>query len=108
MARVLFFVFSSGGVVTAFVLGVVWLWCRPGTKGPRLYLLVAAFSYLLASLYVVPAAAAAILAASYHPFTPDDAPAGPVAIVVLGGGTHGVTGRERTRALANEATAARV
>lgn len=108
MGRILFFVFSSGGVITALLVGVVWMASRPRSNGPRLYLLSAAFGYLLASLYIVPAALCAALAAPYHSFTPNDAPAGPIAIVLLGGGTHTLFGRERNLSVANEVTAARV
>ena len=102
------FMFSGAGVITAMVAGVVWMSFQPRARAPRLYLLCAALGYFLASLYIVPATLTAVLTAPYHTFTAEDAPAGPVAIVLLGGGTHAVSGRERAMSVSNEPTVERV
>ena len=37
-------------MLTAFGVGVLWLWLRPSSKGPRRYLLAIVLAYLFASL----------------------------------------------------------
>ena len=41
-------------MLTAFGVGVLWLWLRPSSKGPRRYLLAIILAYVLASLPLAP------------------------------------------------------
>ena len=77
-------------MLTAFGVGVLWLWLRPSSKGPRRYLLAIVLAYLLASLPLGPR----LLLAGLSPGMPRvgslAAARGATAVVVLGGGAQSV------------------
>jgi uncharacterized SAM-binding protein YcdF (DUF218 family) len=78
-------------MLTAFGVGVVWVWLRPSSKGPRRYLLTIVLGYLFASL---PLGAGLLLAvvSTGMPRVESRAEArGADVIVVLGGGAQTVS-----------------
>jgi uncharacterized SAM-binding protein YcdF (DUF218 family) len=81
------FAFSAGGIVVAVLLGVLWLWMRPLSRGPRRFLAAVAIGYGLAAIYGVDYWIGRVLVAGYHPFVATDVSAGPVAVVVMGSGS---------------------
>lgn len=92
MSDLLFFVFSPSGATAALLVSGVWAFTRPGSPVARRFLLVATAVYGIASIYVVPATVAGLLAHGYHAFDPADVGRGKTAIVVLGGGCDTVDG----------------
>jgi uncharacterized SAM-binding protein YcdF (DUF218 family) len=102
------FVFSTTGVVTALVLGASWLWRRPRSSAPRIFLVLAAIFYGLASTYAVPALVTRGLRAGYHQFALADKPSAPVALVVLGSGTLVIRGWVDRADVMTDIAAARV
>jgi len=108
MSAALGYLFSTSGVVTAFLLSAVWMWRRPQSSTARRFLIMVAVLYTLASVYEVPRTIGRILTLGYHPFAETDVPAGTSAVVVLGGGAQRVTGWNNSLTLLNEVGAARV
>jgi uncharacterized SAM-binding protein YcdF (DUF218 family) len=92
MGELLSFVLSTEGVIAALVVGGAWILRRPHSSAARRFLLSATALYVIAGVYVVPAAVAALLSRGYHPFVPSDAVAARTAIVVLGGGADMIDG----------------
>lgn len=88
MSSVVDFVFSVGGIVTALLAGVIWLWRRPQSRAPRAFLLTVTIFYGLASTYAVGQLFNRLLTSPFHPFAASDAPPGRVAIVVMGSGSY--------------------
>jgi uncharacterized SAM-binding protein YcdF (DUF218 family) len=108
MGRVLSFLFSINGCLTSTLFAAVWVLARPHSRAARRSLLVIVIWFGVASVYAVPAVIARGLAAGFHEFARADAPAGPTAIVLLGGGAITVSGFERQRlGVSNDSSAAR-
>jgi uncharacterized SAM-binding protein YcdF (DUF218 family) len=81
------FVFSVGGIVLALLVGTLWLWVRPQSRGPRVFLLGVAIGYGLASIYSIDHLALHSLSAGFRPFSAADVPPGRTAVIVMGSGS---------------------
>ncbi|HKB11905.1 MAG TPA: YdcF family protein [Vicinamibacterales bacterium] len=100
---------SPGGLAIVFLVCAVWIWRFPHSRPARRAALAAAIAYLLASIYVVPAAIAAILMTrGAARFDRKDLAGRGTAIVLLGGGSQHVHGEAGTLSLMFPAEAARV
>ena len=88
MTEIVWFVFSSSGMVIALLAGVLGLYIRPRSKSPRRYLMAIGVAYALSGTYAVTHSVTRLLAWGFEPFAPQDAPAGRRAIVVLGSGSY--------------------
>ena len=108
MSAALGYLFSTSGVVTAFLLSAVWMWRRPQSSTARRFLIMVAVLYTLASVYEVPRVIGRILTLGYHRFAEADVPTGTTAVVVLGSGVEWVGGWDASLAVLNSASAARV
>jgi uncharacterized SAM-binding protein YcdF (DUF218 family) len=86
------FVFSPGGILVCVLACVIAQMRRPTSPRPRQTLLAVSLLYLVVSIPAVADAASRLLVNGRVPVTLLDAPAGRVAIVVLGSG--GVTARD--------------
>ena len=75
MTKIVWFVFSSSGIVIALLAGVLWLYIRPRSRGPRRYLLAIGVAYTLSGTYAVTHGVARLLAWGFEPFALQDAPA---------------------------------
>ncbi len=96
MADLFWTLFSVTGFVVALAIGVVWLLAAPRTSsGPRRWLVVVLVFYALASTDAFVRLVARPLVAGLHQFDRGDAPPGTRAVVVLGGGSFTVHGREQ-------------
>jgi uncharacterized SAM-binding protein YcdF (DUF218 family) len=87
---------SVTGLVLGLLVGVVWLWLVPRSRGARWWLTMLLVAFAAASTHVVSRAASWPLRRGFHSFTIHDAPSPPRAVVVLGAGArtvHGVSGR---------------
>ena len=108
MSRVVSFLFTINGCLTAMLVVAVLGLIRPRSLWPRRCLLAVVIWFGVASVYAVPAGVTRVLAAGYHEFTKADVPAGRTAIVLLGGGGITVSGFEHQRlGVSNESSAAR-
>jgi uncharacterized SAM-binding protein YcdF (DUF218 family) len=81
------FFFSTGGVVSLMLAGVGWLSLRPASTRARRFLLAVAIFYGLASSYAVSYGTGRLLLVGLDPLERTDVPPGRTAIVVLGSGT---------------------
>ena len=82
------FAFSVGGIVLALLVGTLWLWVRPQSRGPRAFLLVVAIGYGLTGSYSIDRWALQSLSAGFRPFAAADAPSGGrTAVIVMGSGS---------------------
>ena len=88
MARVLWFLFSSGGAAVAVLLASIWVTASKGSRASRRVLLVIAAAYWVAGTYVVPAALKRVIAWGYAPISASDVPQGRTAVVLLGSGSY--------------------
>ncbi len=88
MARVLWFVCSSGGVTVAFALAVIGVVASSGSRLSRRVLLLVAAAYWVAGTYVVPATIKRVIAWGYAPISASDVPPGRIAVVLLGSGSY--------------------
>lgn len=102
----LWFVFSSGGLAVALCAAVALLSTWP--RAPRVRQLVGlvALFYLVASIYVVPAAIGRLLLGDLRPLTAGDLPPAPRTIVVLGAGSMTVRDWDGRRYVAPDPSAA--
>jgi uncharacterized SAM-binding protein YcdF (DUF218 family) len=83
---------SITGVVVGLLIGVVWLWIAPASRGPRRWLTALLVASLVVSVGDVNRLLSWPLRRRFHSFSKRDAPPGPYAIVLLGAGartTHG-------------------
>jgi len=87
-ASLFWFLFSSGGVLVTLVAGVVWLFAKPHSRAPRVFLALIAVGYTAASIYSVPHLVERWISAPYHPLTQADVPAGHSVVVLLGSGSY--------------------
>jgi uncharacterized SAM-binding protein YcdF (DUF218 family) len=79
---------SSGGAVLVLVVIAMWMWRRPASSRARRWLLAAALVYAVLSSYAISHATGRLLVTGLRPLAPEDVPAGPTAIVVLGSGSY--------------------
>jgi uncharacterized SAM-binding protein YcdF (DUF218 family) len=86
-AGIFWFIFSTSGMALSLLAAAVWVAARPRSRAPRVFLVVVAVCYGLASLYPVPRVAERLLGAGYHPLTRADV-SGPSVVVLLGSGTY--------------------
>lgn len=111
MSRVVAFIFSVGGIVFSLVLGVLWLIVKPNDRGPRRWLISVTFLYTLASIHAVAGLVSRPLSVGLRPLENVEAANGPDpirAIVLIGGGTLTVKGREEKLGVLTLDCAARV
>jgi uncharacterized SAM-binding protein YcdF (DUF218 family) len=111
MSRVVAFVFSVGGIVVSLMLGVVWLIVRPSDRGPRRWLISITFLYTLASILAVAGLVSRPLAAGLRPLENVESAnaTDPIRVIVLiGGGSLTVQGREEKLGVLTVDCAARV
>ena len=88
MADLGWFVFSAGGMVTALLPGVLWLWLRPKSNLARRYVVSVGLAYAVGSVFAVGYGAGRVLAYGYRPFEAADVPPGSRAILILGSGSY--------------------
>jgi uncharacterized SAM-binding protein YcdF (DUF218 family) len=81
------FVFSPGGMVVFTLAGVLWLYARPASRGPRWFLLLTTVAYALCSVYAIDYGVGRLLVRGFHPFSRSDVGRGRMVIVVLGSGS---------------------
>ena len=108
VSRLLIFIFSVGGLVTAVLAAAIWCSVRPRSTAARRFLLGVAVVYTLASIYAVPVATARLLTAGYQRFDRSDLPGDRTALVVLDSGTETVQGWDEQLSPLNVSTGARV
>lgn len=109
MDRLAYFAVSTSGLVVSFLVGAIWVWRRHDSATAKRFLLTAAVSYTLASVYAFPAAAGRLLSVGYHRFAPDDVPrGGDVAVVLLAAGADTIVGWEGRITVMKAVEAARV
>ena len=87
VARVLWFLFSSGGATIAFLLAGIWVVASRGSRASRRVLLLVAAAYWVAGTYLVPATIKRLIAWGYAPISASDVPHGRTAVVLLGSGS---------------------
>ena len=78
-------------MLTAFGVGVVWVWLRPSSKGPRRYLLAIVLAYWFASLPLGAGLLLAGVSTGMPRLESREAARGATAVVVLGGGSQTVS-----------------
>ena len=78
-------------MLTAFGVGVVWVWLRPSSKGPRRYLLAVTLAYCFLSLPLGAGILLAGLSTGMPRVESREAARGADAVVVLGGGARTVS-----------------
>ena len=66
-ASIFWFLFSTGGVVVAVLVGVVWIFARPKSRVARAFLGCIAVGYVLVSMYAVSHAVERWIAAPFRP-----------------------------------------
>jgi uncharacterized SAM-binding protein YcdF (DUF218 family) len=96
-ADIFWFLFSSSGVIVLLIAGVSWLFTRPTSRAARVFLLVVAGCYALASIYPVPHAVERLIGTGYHQLNAEDVPPGRTVVVLLGSGTYTRLGWNDTR-----------
>jgi uncharacterized SAM-binding protein YcdF (DUF218 family) len=84
---VVWFVFSTGGLVACMLTAALWVSLSPRSTQARRFLVTLAAFYTLASLYGISYPLGRLLAAGFRPFERSDVGAGPSVIVLLGSGT---------------------
>jgi uncharacterized SAM-binding protein YcdF (DUF218 family) len=82
------FLFSSGGIVVVLLLAVAWLFLKPLSRAPRIFLFVTVLGYTVASIYPFPRAVERWMASPFHPLTHADVPPGRSVVVLLGSGSY--------------------
>lgn len=87
MADLVWFFFSSAGVVSLLFAGALWISSRPRSAAARRFLLAIALFYALASVYGISFGVGRLLVMGLRPFAQSDLPPGRTAIVVLGSGS---------------------
>lgn len=88
MARLLWFLFSSGGATIAFALAGIWVVASRGSRVSRRVLLLVAAAYWVAGTYIVPATIKRVIAWGYAPLSASDVPQARTAVVLLGSGSY--------------------
>jgi uncharacterized SAM-binding protein YcdF (DUF218 family) len=81
------YLISPGGLVLFVGAAALWVWRRPHSPNARRMLLFVAITYAMLSSYGISYLTGRLLVAGIQPFTLEDLPPGPTAIVVLGSGT---------------------
>jgi uncharacterized SAM-binding protein YcdF (DUF218 family) len=87
-ASIFWFLFSTGGVVSALLAAVAWVLIRPKSHAARLGLAAVALGYTLVSIYAVPHAVEHWIGAPFHPLTHADVPSDRSVVVLLGSGNY--------------------
>jgi uncharacterized SAM-binding protein YcdF (DUF218 family) len=81
------FLFSTGGLISAVIVLLLWVRFREQSTAARRCLVLVVAAYAAASIYPISHATGGILTFSFHPFVAADRPPGPTAIVLLGSGS---------------------
>ncbi len=108
MSGAVHFVFSTAGAVSALSLVAIWTAVQPRSAGVRRAAILVSIGYVVASTYLVPASAAALLAQPFHRFVSADVRPGRVALVVLGAGDEEIDGWNDRVAVPSGVAASRV
>ena len=81
------FIFSGGGVVLVLLLAVAWLFFKPKSRAPRMFLAFAVLGYAAASIYPIPRTVERWMASPFHQLTRADVAPGRTVVVLLGSGS---------------------
>jgi uncharacterized SAM-binding protein YcdF (DUF218 family) len=84
---------SVTGLILGLLVGVIWLFARPASRGPRRWLAALLIAYLFETVHGVSRIASWPLRRGFHSFVKSDALPAPRAIVVLGSGARTVHGQ---------------
>jgi uncharacterized SAM-binding protein YcdF (DUF218 family) len=87
-AFIFWFLCSAGGVIVVLLAGVGWLYARPKSRAPRVFLALVAVGYMLASVYAVPHSVERWISAPFHALAERDIPSGRNVVVLLGSGSY--------------------
>jgi uncharacterized SAM-binding protein YcdF (DUF218 family) len=90
--ELIWFLFSTGGLVVAVLAGTLWLRSRPHSAHARRFLFVVALAYAVLTIYGFGEGIGRLLVAGINPLAAGDVPPGRTAIVVLG--SSGYTARD--------------
>lgn len=108
MRELIWFLFSTGGLVVAVLAGTLWLRSRPHSAHARRFLFLVALVYAVLTIYGIGEGIGRLLVVGINPLTAGDIPPGRTAIVVLGSG--GYTARDwanSTYSIVNQVDATR-
>ena len=87
MTQFVEFVFSSGGVITAVIVGLLWRRARDHSTAATRYLVAVVIIYAIAAIYPIGHNAGRLLTVGLRPFSASDVPTGRTAVVILGTGS---------------------
>ncbi len=87
-AVLLWFLLSTGGLLTLLLVVCGWICVRPASRAARACLVAIALGYGLISIYPLAHAASQLVGRGFAPFARADAPPGITVVVVLGSGTY--------------------
>jgi uncharacterized SAM-binding protein YcdF (DUF218 family) len=90
--ELIWFLFSTGGLVVAVLAGTLWLRSRPHSAHARRFLFLVAFVYSVLTIYGIGEGIGRLLVVGINPLAAGDIPPGRTAIVVLG--SSGYTARD--------------
>ncbi len=92
MRQLIWYFFSTGGIVVAVLAATFWLRLRPHSAKARRFLSLVVGVYAVLSIYGIGEGVGRLLIIDIHPLAAGDIPPGRTAIVVLGSG--GFTARD--------------
>ena len=84
MRELIWFLFSTGGLVVAVLAGTLWLRSRPHSAHARRFLFLIALVYAALTIYGIGEGIGRLLVVGINPLAAGDIPPGRTAIVVLG------------------------
>src|SRR5258706_16477595 len=84
---------SPTGLILGLLIGLVWLFAAPASRGPRRWLAALSIVYLVVTVHGLARIVSWPLRLGFHSFALSDAPPAPLAIVLLGSGGRTVHGR---------------
>ena len=103
MRQLIWYFFSTGGIVVAVLAATFWLRSRPHSAKARRFLSLVVIVYAVMSIYGIGEGVGRLLVININPLTAGDVPPGRTAIVVLGsvgftardwaGGTYSIVDR---------------
>jgi uncharacterized SAM-binding protein YcdF (DUF218 family) len=84
---------SVTGLILGLLLGVVWLFAAPASRGPRRWIAALSIVYVVATVHGISRIVSWPLRRGFHSFVAADGPPAPRAIVLLGAGAKTVHGQ---------------
>ena len=87
-ASLFWLLFSSGGVLLLLLASCAWLFLRPRSPAPRIWLLAVVLGYTAISTYPIPHGLNHWWASGFSELTKPDVPPGRVIEVLLGSGSY--------------------